>query len=42
MTKTTTSRYEIKCDECKVTIGHTNSLAESAQGGRCDECKGTN
>lgn len=28
--------YEIKCDECKVTIGRTNSVGRSAQGGRCE------
>lgn len=38
MTKTTTSRYIIKCDECKETIGETDSLSESAAGGRCDKC----
>ncbi len=34
MTKTTT-KYTIKCDECKEVIGYTNSLAESAAGGYC-------
>ncbi len=33
-----TSKYVIKCDDCKQTIGHTDSLRESAEGGRCDLC----
>lgn len=32
------NRYEIKCDDCKTTIGTTDSIRESAAGGRCDEC----
>lgn len=32
-------RYEIKCDDCKATIGTTDLLAESAAGGRCNECR---
>lgn len=32
-----TGQYEIKCDECKTTIGRTDSLRESAAGGRCDD-----
>ena len=30
-------RYEIKCDDCKATIGTTDLLSESAAGGRCKE-----
>ena len=41
MTKTATSQYEIKCDECKATIGETDSLSESAAGGRCTDCMAT-
>ena len=32
-------KYIIKCDECKKTIGTTDSLRVSAEGGQCDECK---
>lgn len=32
-------KYVIKCDDCKRTIGETDSLSESAAGGRCKECK---
>ena len=32
-------RYEIKCDDCKVTIGRTDSIARSAQGGICEACR---
>lgn len=32
-------RYQIKCDECKTAIGETDSLAESAAGGKCDRCR---
>ena len=31
--------YRIKCDECKVTIGETDLLSESAAGGRCADCQ---
>ena len=31
-------RYVIKCGDCKVTIGETDSLGESAAGGRCARC----
>lgn len=31
--------YEIKCDDCKKVIGRTDSLHESACGGRCFECR---
>ena len=41
MTKTTTSRYTIKCDECHENIGETNSLRESAEGGKCADCRAT-
>ena len=34
-------KYVIKCDDCKKTIGRTNSMARSAQGGRCTECRST-
>lgn len=30
--------YVIKCDDCKQTIGKTNSLQESAAGGQCASC----
>lgn len=33
--------YEIKCDECKVKIGETDSVRESAAGGRCEDCRAT-
>jgi hypothetical protein len=36
---TSTEKYEIKCDDCKTTIGRTDSVARSAQGGKCDDCK---
>lgn len=32
-------KYIIKCDDCKKTIGETDSLAESAAGGICNDCK---
>ena len=32
------STFAIKCDDCKETIGETNSLGESAAGGRCADC----
>ena len=32
-------RYIIKCDECKTTMGRTDSMVESAQGGRCIKCR---
>ena len=34
-------RYIVKCDDCKTTIGQTDSLKESAEGGRCAPCKVT-
>ena len=34
-------RYIIKCDDCKQQVGSTDSLAESAAGGRCWTCKHT-
>ena len=37
---TSTAAYIIKCDECKVTIGETDSMRESAAGGRCIDCVG--
>ena len=30
--------FEVKCDDCKVTIRMTASMQESAAGGRCPEC----
>jgi predicted nucleic acid-binding Zn ribbon protein len=32
-------RYFVKCDDCRKDIGRTDSMRESAEGGRCDECK---
>ena len=32
--------YEIKCDDCKTTMGQTNLLQVSAAGGRCAVCRG--
>lgn len=29
--------YEIKCDVCKTTIGRTDSMRQSAAGGRCSD-----
>ena len=34
-------QYVIKCDDCKQQIGSTDSLSESAAGGRCWTCKHT-
>lgn len=31
--------YEIRCDDCKRVIERTDSLHESACGGRCFECR---
>ena len=31
-------RYAVKCDECKAEIRRTDSLHESACGGRCADC----
>lgn len=36
----TTQKFEIKCDDCKTTIGHTNNMVESVMGGRCEQCSG--
>ena len=30
--------YEIKCDDCKRTIGYTDSARTSAAGGHCGAC----
>lgn len=38
-TTTETAKYVIKCDDCKVTIGTTDSLRESAEGGQCAKCE---
>lgn len=32
-------KYDIKCDNCKKTIGTTDSLRESVEGGICGQCK---
>lgn len=32
------SRYEVRCDDCKKTIRMTDSVGESAAGGRCNDC----
>ena len=32
-------KYDIKCDDCNKTTGHTDSMKESAQGSKCDSCK---
>jgi predicted SprT family Zn-dependent metalloprotease len=32
--------YAVKCDDCKVEIRRTDSVQESAAGGRCETCKG--
>lgn len=32
-------RYTVKCDDCKEEIRRTDSVAESAAGGRCDKCR---
>lgn len=34
-------KYVIKCDDCKQEIGQTDSLSESAAGGRCEVCQST-
>lgn len=31
--------YEIKCDECKIEIGRTDSVRTSAEGGLCAPCR---
>ncbi len=36
---TLSKTYWIKCDNCKTEIGQTDSLHESACGGRCVSCK---
>lgn len=36
--ETTTKRYIVKCDDCKVTIRQTDDVRESYAGGRCDTC----
>jgi hypothetical protein len=32
-------RYEVKCDDCKATLRRTDSMGESAAGGRCADCR---
>jgi len=32
-------RFEIKCDNCKKTIGKTDNMMESYAGGKCKSCK---
>ncbi len=34
-------RYEIKCEDCKTTIGTTDTVSVSAAGGLCDGCRTT-
>ena len=31
--------YAVKCDNCKAEIKRTNSMRESAEGGRCQGCE---
>lgn len=31
--------YDVKCDDCKVTMRQTEDVRESYAGGRCDACK---
>jgi hypothetical protein len=41
-TKTTAAergRYFVKCDECRETMRYTDSMQESAAGGRCEKCR---
>lgn len=32
-------RYSVKCDDCKRDMRRTDSVGESARGGRCEECR---
>lgn len=32
-------RYVVKCDECRTEIRRTDSVAESAAGGYCPDCR---
>lgn len=34
-----TGAYSIKCDGCRAELGRTDSVRESAAGGRCDDCR---
>lgn len=34
-----TLRYTVKCDDCKTDMRRTDSLHESACGGRCGDCR---
>lgn len=36
-----TARYVVKCDDCKRDLRETDSLQESAAGGRCESCRET-
>ena len=38
-TTQTSGRYEVLCDDCKATLRTTDSLPESAAGGRCLRCR---
>ena len=31
--------YEVKCDDCKVTLRRTDDVRESYAGGRCAKCE---
>jgi predicted nucleic acid-binding Zn ribbon protein len=43
MTQTQTTpppqTYFVKCDECRETMRFTDSVRESAEGGRCEKCR---
>ena len=32
-------KFEVKCDECKKTIGHTDNMIDSVAGGKCVSCR---
>jgi len=32
-------KFDIKCDECRKTIGKTDDMVVSAMGGKCARCK---
>ncbi len=38
-TREGTRGYIVKCDDCKRTIRHVDTVAESAAGGFCDACR---
>jgi hypothetical protein len=35
----TVGRYEVKCDDCKVTLRTTDVITEAYAGGRCADCR---